>query len=311
MISGISTKDLQKARRNAERKRASVACARCKAGKTKCSDYRPCKKCKSSNVADGCVTGEISFPFPWLSSVSSDANSHAWSMESTSRLMEARFLTSRTAFDFHIHQESALKKFSNSRSLTSRPKAEGSNRDFSIAGAAEKLNTAIHSNEPDDLLHEASQSDLPKLGTNISKFNSLLSNSVQAASTQALQSVDSGFLPTIHSYPGPNCFQTQRQNTRDPSHGSTWTYPPIFPSPFPLLLMQQRFFLPPVAALAIGSAEAAAPRLTAPSIDASLLLALRDRLQTTGAAPHSHRLAPPPPNLPLPPPSLLGGTVTG
>jgi hypothetical protein len=55
MTSGISTKDLQKARRNAVRKRASVACARCKAGKMKCSDYRPCKKCKDSDLAGNCA----------------------------------------------------------------------------------------------------------------------------------------------------------------------------------------------------------------------------------------------------------------
>jgi hypothetical protein len=55
MTTGISTKDLQKARRNAERKRSSVACAPCKAGKTKCSDYRPCKKCKVLNVIGRCV----------------------------------------------------------------------------------------------------------------------------------------------------------------------------------------------------------------------------------------------------------------
>ena len=42
---GVSSKDIQKARQNAKRNRTSVACGRCKAGKTKCSDYRPCKTC--------------------------------------------------------------------------------------------------------------------------------------------------------------------------------------------------------------------------------------------------------------------------
>ena len=42
---GVSSKDLQKARRMAKRIRASVACARCKSAKSKCSDFRPCKHC--------------------------------------------------------------------------------------------------------------------------------------------------------------------------------------------------------------------------------------------------------------------------
>ena len=41
----MSSKDIQKARRMAKRIRASVACARCKAAKSKCSDFRPCKHC--------------------------------------------------------------------------------------------------------------------------------------------------------------------------------------------------------------------------------------------------------------------------
>ena len=42
---GVSSKDIQKARQNALRIRASVACFHCKSGKIKCSDYRPCKNC--------------------------------------------------------------------------------------------------------------------------------------------------------------------------------------------------------------------------------------------------------------------------
>ncbi len=47
----VSSQDLQRVRKNAKRTRASVACARCKAAKTKCSGYRPCKRCSDSNVA--------------------------------------------------------------------------------------------------------------------------------------------------------------------------------------------------------------------------------------------------------------------
>ena len=51
---GVSSKDIQKARQNAKRSRTAVACSRCKAGKTKCSEFRPCKQCVVSRVADGC-----------------------------------------------------------------------------------------------------------------------------------------------------------------------------------------------------------------------------------------------------------------
>jgi hypothetical protein len=46
----VSSKDLQKARQMAKRNRTSVACARCKKAKSKCTDYRPCKKCVESRL---------------------------------------------------------------------------------------------------------------------------------------------------------------------------------------------------------------------------------------------------------------------
>jgi hypothetical protein len=55
MISGISSKDVQKARQSAKRKRSSVACSPCKAAKTKCSDYRPCQRCTISGAEARCV----------------------------------------------------------------------------------------------------------------------------------------------------------------------------------------------------------------------------------------------------------------
>ena len=53
-VPGVSSKDIQKARRSAKRKRAAVACSRCKAGKIKCSEYRPCKQCVILKVAHSC-----------------------------------------------------------------------------------------------------------------------------------------------------------------------------------------------------------------------------------------------------------------
>ena len=40
--------DIQRARKTAMRNRSYVACARCKSGKNRCSDYRPCKRFSKS-----------------------------------------------------------------------------------------------------------------------------------------------------------------------------------------------------------------------------------------------------------------------
>ncbi len=47
--------DIQKARQNATRSRTAFACTRYKAGKIKCSDYRPCKHCINLVIADSCM----------------------------------------------------------------------------------------------------------------------------------------------------------------------------------------------------------------------------------------------------------------
>ena len=49
MHPAVSSKEIQKARQMAKRSRTAVACVRCKAAKSKCSDYRPCKQCVNSN----------------------------------------------------------------------------------------------------------------------------------------------------------------------------------------------------------------------------------------------------------------------
>jgi hypothetical protein len=48
---GVSSKEIQKARRIAKRIRASVACAGCRYKKAKCSEFRPCKICVSAGTA--------------------------------------------------------------------------------------------------------------------------------------------------------------------------------------------------------------------------------------------------------------------
>jgi hypothetical protein len=54
MSQRVSSKEIQVARRNAKRTRSAVACVRCKMGKIKCSDYRPCKGCVISNKSRTC-----------------------------------------------------------------------------------------------------------------------------------------------------------------------------------------------------------------------------------------------------------------
>ena len=47
---GTFSREIQKARQMAKRNRSAIACARCRAMKSKCSDYRPCKHCASVQV---------------------------------------------------------------------------------------------------------------------------------------------------------------------------------------------------------------------------------------------------------------------
>ena len=57
---------LLRARRMATRRRAGVACASCKAKKARCSDYRPCSRCKQSGQ-NYCLDSEqlgLDQPFP-------------------------------------------------------------------------------------------------------------------------------------------------------------------------------------------------------------------------------------------------------
>jgi hypothetical protein len=46
---------LQRARRMAQRSRAASACLSCKASKARCSDYRPCARCKKAGGTGVCT----------------------------------------------------------------------------------------------------------------------------------------------------------------------------------------------------------------------------------------------------------------
>ena len=50
----VSSKDIQDARRSAKRMRAMSACLRCKHGKIKCSDFRPCTSCTYAQIGPSC-----------------------------------------------------------------------------------------------------------------------------------------------------------------------------------------------------------------------------------------------------------------
>jgi hypothetical protein len=56
---GVSSLDIQNARKKAKRIRVSVACARCKSGKIKCSDFRPCRSCVRCGIASECSDSSI------------------------------------------------------------------------------------------------------------------------------------------------------------------------------------------------------------------------------------------------------------
>ena len=57
-IVGVSSKDIQRARQNAKRKRSSSACIPCKMAKVKCNDYRPCSRCCKLGAQRGCMDSE-------------------------------------------------------------------------------------------------------------------------------------------------------------------------------------------------------------------------------------------------------------
>ncbi len=49
---------LQRARRMAQRSRAAAACLPCKTSKARCSDYRPCARCKKTGGTDICTDSQ-------------------------------------------------------------------------------------------------------------------------------------------------------------------------------------------------------------------------------------------------------------
>jgi hypothetical protein len=303
-IYSISTKDLQKARRNAERKRASVACAYCKTGKTKCSDYRPCKKCKESNMTSECVDGGLSIrqSTDILSNTASfDVNFHERTIEyrpSVHSMMHNRFSSDREciASDFRLGQAFGinLSDSYSAGSLTSWP-ASGATSGYPAAGSGTLKNTVSG-----ELSQEPKLSNRPMLGPSVFTFTGLLTNSAHtpSAHTESLPCNAPGFLQMNRSSPEPSHLLSQQMRyIGDPQLGTTPAFPPMSPICLPLVPLSAAPQTPlpsAVAALNFGYAKAASPHPTAPSIDASLLLALR----ATIAAPHPHRLAPS--SLPLP-----------
>lgn len=52
----LSSKDIQKARRMALRKRTATACKSCKSAKSKCNDFRPCARCIRNDDDKSCAS---------------------------------------------------------------------------------------------------------------------------------------------------------------------------------------------------------------------------------------------------------------
>ena len=298
MSSCISGKDLQKARRNAERKRASVACARCKAGKIKCSDYRPCKKCKHSNLAADCVDGDFTTPKSAdsiLQEASSDvraydASMHEWCMGNSPYVMQAPFPPDdvNTARDFHSRPgplgiDSPVLYFTGG----STSWAASGPASVSTSETVDQKNTATLSANRSKS-GGSNLANRPMLGSHASMVTNLFANSAHISSTHGV-SIAPGFLAFLQthlSHSEANRLLSQQVW----HHGTTSTFQPIFPPPFPLLLTALQTLPPPVApSTLIGFVTAATPRLMAPSTDSSLMLALLD----AGTAPHPHRRLPP------------------
>jgi hypothetical protein len=78
--SGVTSKDIQRARRAALRTRSSIACAQCREAKTKCNDYRPCSRCKHNGDADNCRSDQSQYQVHKSSvrnTIDAAANSHS------------------------------------------------------------------------------------------------------------------------------------------------------------------------------------------------------------------------------------------
>jgi hypothetical protein len=298
MVSGISTKDLLKARRSAERKRASVACVRCKAAKTKCSDYRPCKKCTYSNMAGGCVDEGFSTPHP-ADTMSSNSLSDASVHGSGPFVVQAGFPTDRvstmsTTSGFHTCPAPAFgAEIPHLYSAGSLFSWLASSSDYPTAGTAELKNTR-NGNLQGDSSQEPTRYSQLMLGPHVSTVTNLLANSVLSPPTpdSPLPNMPLDFPQMPRSYPEPNhllSLQMLHISDHNPRHRTTWPFPPIFPPPMPLLLGQvlaaPQTPQPTVAQLNFGSTMAGIQRLATPYIDPSLLLALLP----VGAAPHQHR----------------------
>jgi hypothetical protein len=241
-----------KARRNAERKRTSVACARCKVGKTKCSDYRPCKKCKQINAGGACVNEEFSVSIPNSSEIFSNLAStdkYELCQENSNLGLQTRFSPDRSG---------------NSNDFYSRERSM-----FRIELAAPQA-------------------------AEYAVFSPANSVQVLSASNAKPSSTATGFLQTISSSESSRHQTQQMQYTQLPNQTTNPSFPQFFPATLPLLQpTPQTLLAPAIAASVFGwAAVAAAPRLTAPSIDISLLIALRNRLQAAGAAQLPHGLAP-------------------
>lgn len=89
----VTWSDVQNARKIAKRKRASVACASCKISKARCSDYRPCARCKDhgTNCLDALQFDNRESSHRSNGGSTSDFGPAAWSQRQTLELTHQMF----------------------------------------------------------------------------------------------------------------------------------------------------------------------------------------------------------------------------
>ncbi len=123
----VSSKDLLKARQMAKRKRTSVACSRCKMAKSKCTEYRPCKRCVDSRVE--CEKAQ---PAVYVSSANvsiyASSDSNHGTMSKAANVMDDSFAIPKfSTLGADCHQ---IKRTATCRSKTARCDGQQTASDF-------------------------------------------------------------------------------------------------------------------------------------------------------------------------------------
>jgi hypothetical protein len=269
---------------------------RCKAGKIKCSDYRPCKPCKHSIKAGTCVDEESSIHRQrdaLSNGVSIHANVCGFRVQTASLVAPTRASPVLLSPPIPIFGNEFPEPNFASRQTT-YVSAQRSIREFPVA-----MYTARDRIESSSESHETSCSNAHLFRSLMPRLTSMHASIVQVPLRSTYSSPrSSGTADSLQPRQfdhEPNRLQTQ-QYIRSLCCGMSFArtllptasltvfsnFRPTFLLNNPLMLTEPQTFTSPVAATTV-------PVLTAPSIDASLLHALRGRLE---ASPCPHGLVP-------------------